>query len=359
MSNRPSLAGATFDFTFNTETDDGTAVTLASSPAAAVYKGNSTTESTAGVTLTVDFDGRTGCHNVRVVTSDPFYENGHDYRVVLTAGTVDGQSKANAVIARFSLGYEPANLLQWKGATPADLADTDKVPASVQHMANNVLTNAAINDGAFAAAKFASGAFDAVWSVTSRLLTAGTNIVLAKGTGLTGFNDPTAAATATAVRTELGTELGRIDTTVSSRAPESGGNVAAAKTAAESVDTKLTSDRAGYIDKLNVSGTLANTDNANTFKADVSGLSDFNPDEDGVKLAPDGLDDISADPPTAVATTFRGKLVQVWERFFGHVELDRDAGTITTLDGDEQPVTVQPISDTGTKQIQQAAENPE
>lgn len=34
----------------------------------------------------------------------------------------------------------------------------------------------------------------AVWSVATRLLTAGTNIVLAKGTGITGFNDLSAAA---------------------------------------------------------------------------------------------------------------------------------------------------------------------
>jgi hypothetical protein len=57
----------------------------------------------------------------------------------------------------------------------------------------NWLTATAIENGAFTAAKFASGAFDAVWSVATRLLTAGTNIVLAKGTGITGLNDLTAA----------------------------------------------------------------------------------------------------------------------------------------------------------------------
>lgn len=36
-----------------------------------------------------------------------------------------------------------ANLTLWKGSTPANLADTDKVPASVQHMANNTMTAAA------------------------------------------------------------------------------------------------------------------------------------------------------------------------------------------------------------------------
>lgn len=43
----------------------------------------------------------------------------------------------------------------------------------------------------------------AVWSVATRLLTAGTNIVLAKGTGVTGFNDLSAAAVNAEVDTAL------------------------------------------------------------------------------------------------------------------------------------------------------------
>ncbi len=46
------------------------------------------------------------------------------------------------------------------------------------------------------------GGADKVWSTATRVLTAGTNIVLAKGTGITGFNDITAAAAATAVWTD-------------------------------------------------------------------------------------------------------------------------------------------------------------
>jgi len=46
-----------------------------------------------------------------------------------------------------------------------------------------------------------------------------------------------------------------------------------------------TADRAGYVDKLNVSGTLAHSDAASTYKADVSGLSTFDPGTDTVTLA--------------------------------------------------------------------------
>jgi len=52
----------------------------------------------------------------------------------------------------------------------------------------------AIASGVIAAASFAANALDAVWSTTTRVLTAGTNIVLAKGVGVTGFNDLSAAA---------------------------------------------------------------------------------------------------------------------------------------------------------------------
>jgi hypothetical protein len=59
-----------------------------------------------------------------------------------------------------------------------------------------------------AAASFAANALDAVWSTTVRLLTAGTNIVLAKGTGVTGFNDLDAAG----VRSAVGLASANLDT---------------------------------------------------------------------------------------------------------------------------------------------------
>jgi hypothetical protein len=75
--------------------------------------------------------------------------------------------------------------------------------AAVQSIASNAITAASIASGAFTAAKFAAGALDAVWSTTTRLLTAGTNIVLAKGTGITGFNDLSAAQVNAEVDTAL------------------------------------------------------------------------------------------------------------------------------------------------------------
>lgn len=66
----------------------------------------------------------------------------------------------------------------------------------------------AVVAGVIAAASFAAGALDAVWSTAARLLTAGTNIVLAKGVGVTGFNDLSEAN----VRTAVGLASSNLDT---------------------------------------------------------------------------------------------------------------------------------------------------
>lgn len=95
--------GTTLDCKFYTHDGTGTPITLAGSPAVSIYKGNDTTQSTAGVTLTVGFDSVTGLHNLRIVTTDSFYEPGADYQAVLTAGTVDGISVVGYVVASFSI----------------------------------------------------------------------------------------------------------------------------------------------------------------------------------------------------------------------------------------------------------------
>lgn len=96
--------GKTFDVKFTTINSSGAPITLAGSPAVAAYPDNSTTEITAGITLTVDFDARTGLHNVRVVaTSGNGYATATNYQLVLTAGTVDGTSVVGYVVGHFSI----------------------------------------------------------------------------------------------------------------------------------------------------------------------------------------------------------------------------------------------------------------
>lgn len=83
----------------------GATFTLAGTPAISVYKDNSTTQSTAGITLTADFDGVTGLNHFAIDTSadGTFYSSGSFFDIVITTGTVDSVSVVGAVVGSFSL----------------------------------------------------------------------------------------------------------------------------------------------------------------------------------------------------------------------------------------------------------------
>jgi len=89
--------------TFNPST--GATFTLAGSPAIAVYKDNSTTESTSGTSITANFDSVTGLNHFAVDTSSDgtFYSAGSFFDVVLSAGTVNAISVAGAAVAAFTI----------------------------------------------------------------------------------------------------------------------------------------------------------------------------------------------------------------------------------------------------------------
>ncbi len=78
---------------------------LAGSPALSVYKDNSTTQSTAGITLTASFDGVTGLNHFAIDTSSDgtFYSAGSFFDIVITTGTVDGVSVVGSVVASFGI----------------------------------------------------------------------------------------------------------------------------------------------------------------------------------------------------------------------------------------------------------------
>lgn len=83
----------------------GAPYTLAGSPVLSVYKDNSTTQSTTGVTLTVDFDSVTGLHHFAIDTSadGTFYSAGSFFDVVITTGTVDSVSAVGMVVGSFTI----------------------------------------------------------------------------------------------------------------------------------------------------------------------------------------------------------------------------------------------------------------
>jgi hypothetical protein len=83
----------------------GAAFTLGGTPALSVYKDNSTTQSTSGVTLTASFDSVTGLNHFAIDTSadGTFYAAGSFFDIVITTGTVDSVSVVGAVVGSFTL----------------------------------------------------------------------------------------------------------------------------------------------------------------------------------------------------------------------------------------------------------------
>lgn len=106
---RDYTLGDTFDIKFTTRGSTGAPTTLSGTPSVAAYPDNSLTEITAGITLSVDFDTRTGLNNVRVVaTGANGYASGKTYALVITAGTVGGTSVVGEVVGEFTLGRSAA-----------------------------------------------------------------------------------------------------------------------------------------------------------------------------------------------------------------------------------------------------------
>ncbi len=82
----------------------GASFTLAGSPVISAYPDNSTTQITAGITLTVDFDSVTGMNNLAVVASGGNgYAAGTFYSLQITTGTVDSISVTGQEVCSFSL----------------------------------------------------------------------------------------------------------------------------------------------------------------------------------------------------------------------------------------------------------------
>lgn len=111
----------------------GAAFTLAGTPALSVYKDNSTTQSTTGVTLTADFDSVTGLNHFCIDTSadGTFYAAGSNFDIVITTGTVDSVSVVGSVVGTFTvdkvMALKPATAGRKVVIDAAGLADANAV----------------------------------------------------------------------------------------------------------------------------------------------------------------------------------------------------------------------------------------
>jgi hypothetical protein len=94
----------TITFMFTTfRPSTGAPFLLAGTPVVSVYKDNNTTQDTAGVTLTTNYDGVTGLNFVSISTSTGFYVDGSSYECVITTGTVDSVSVVGSCVGRFTM----------------------------------------------------------------------------------------------------------------------------------------------------------------------------------------------------------------------------------------------------------------
>lgn len=162
----------------------GAAYTLGGTPALSVYKDNSTTQSTTGVTLTADFDSVTGLNHFAIDTSadGTFYSAGSFFDIVITTGTVDSVSVVGSVVASFTLrktsALKPTTAgrtldvsaggeagIDWANVgTPSStvsLTNTTIATVTTTTTATNVTTVNGIAAGAITAAAIATDAIDA------------------------------------------------------------------------------------------------------------------------------------------------------------------------------------------------------
>ena len=127
MSCPDYVLGETIDYKFTTRQFSSGAPFALASGAAEVYEDNDLAQITVGETLTLEFDGVTGLHNLRLVlTGANGYETGKSYTAVISVGTVDSVSVVGEVILNFTIQRSPVNWAKVSNPTTAlDLSGTD------------------------------------------------------------------------------------------------------------------------------------------------------------------------------------------------------------------------------------------
>ena len=159
----------TVDFFWNTNDKNGKSVNRTTAGTVSVYKDNSITQTTTGVTDDSAFDSVVGLNHCRVVTTDAFYATGTNFMVVLTGATIDGETAIASVIAHFSIEQRSAVRPTTAGRT-LDVAATGEAGVDFGNILGTLdaadigasaITSAKIATGAITATTFAAGAINA------------------------------------------------------------------------------------------------------------------------------------------------------------------------------------------------------
>jgi hypothetical protein len=138
------LDGKTVHGKWNSFAVAGESITRATDGQVRVYKNNSTSYTTTGVTDTEDFNSLTGVHHFAIDTSasTSFYTPAADYQVVLAGATIDGKT-INAEVASFSLrNRSNATIIDRNTAQASTVTST--ILASASNFTNDDALNGAI-----------------------------------------------------------------------------------------------------------------------------------------------------------------------------------------------------------------------
>ncbi len=139
-------------------------------------------------------------------------------------------------------------------------------------------TGGATNLDAAVSSRSSHSAAD-VWTVGTRVLTGGTNIVLAKGTGVTGFNDLAAAD----VRTALGLAAANVDTQLSGISAKTD-NLPVSPAAVGSAMTLTSGERTAIANEVEAQ-IINETDSELVLQAITDKIASVNPSLGGLTLA--------------------------------------------------------------------------
>lgn len=120
----PSLArvtkGDTFTFKFTMTVAD--VPTTLTTPTVKAYEEGSNVEFTGGITLNVDYDGKTGLNELIIDTSDAAYSAGKNYDFFFSAGSIGAVTLVGTGFFHLALIPEPADLRMVNGGSTGAMA---------------------------------------------------------------------------------------------------------------------------------------------------------------------------------------------------------------------------------------------
>jgi hypothetical protein len=174
-------AGAVARYLFAT-TAGGVPTTLAGTPAVSIYKDNNTSEGTTGVSLSVDYDSRTGLNLLAIdLSADPtFFSAASDFTAVITAGTIGGATAVGRVLCQFSIANRSTSAILTLLTTVATYVDTEVAAIKAKTDQLTFTLSGKVDASIQAAGDFAQAAADKIWSSVTRTLTSASGLTAAQ-----------------------------------------------------------------------------------------------------------------------------------------------------------------------------------